>query len=122
MSNRLGAINDFFELEKKLKQSDLSLWTAVKMNNPHAKALMRRYNIHDVLATEALFNKLIGYAKLPIGQYDDDMRHCVNCGSDKVHLYGIRNTRTSSYKRYRCSSCGSYSKGLILKPELRHES
>jgi uncharacterized protein len=118
-SNRLGALNEFFGLPPKFKQNDLSLWTAVKAGNKSAYALMERYNKQDVIATESLLRKLMGYAKLPL-QPQLEGRRC-QCGSHKVEKHGIRVTRTGRYQRYRCNSCGAYSKSLIRAAELRPE-
>lgn len=119
-SNRLGAVNEFLGIEKKLKQSDLSLWTAVKTGSRAAFKIMEKYNKQDVIATESLLRKLIGYAKLP-RLITDGIRLC-HCGSRAVEKHSIRATMSGQYQRYRCRSCGSYSKSLIKKPELRPES
>lgn len=79
------------------------------------------YNRGDIKAGAEVYFKLLPYIKNHpnigkiMGQKVNKANPtCNNCGSSKVHRYGIRKTKSGRYYRYRCNNCGSYTKGEKL--------
>lgn len=98
---------------KKLTHSKfpgMALWTECLKGNIKAWNEMKRYNIHDVLATEELYMKLRAWAPDTTATpwfVPDAMKCCRTCGKDSLLSNGQRYTKTACYKRLRCSKCGS---------------
>lgn len=90
------------------------LWTECLADNPKAWAEMRKYNVQDVKATEALYLKLRpyieGHPNLAVLDDDETMR-CPKCLSPKLQQRGFATTQTGQYPRYQCTSCGGWSRG-----------
>lgn len=97
----------------------MSLWTACLAGNKKAWAEMKKYNIHDVLATEEFYTKIRAWAPetmpkpyVPVNINTD----CPVCGSRKsVTKNGTRAVRSMTYQRLICGKCGSWSKGERIK-------
>lgn len=113
-SNKLEYSTEYYnERFKKLKHSKFpgfSLWKECLNGNQEAWAEMKKYNIHDVLATEELYlNTLRKWDKSINYGVFTGTGGCTNCGSDdlteKEHGY----TKTGAFKTFLCNRCGSYS-------------
>lgn len=79
------------------------------------------YNKGDIKAGAEVYFKLLPYIKnhpnidkIMGRQIVKENPTCNNCGSKKVHRYGLRKTKSGRYYRYRCDDCGSYTKGKKL--------
>lgn len=96
-----------------------SLWDQCLANNPKAWAEMKRYNIHDVLATEELYNNLKAWAPETAPKPFDVLnktRDCGVCGAiGSLLSKGIRRLVTHQYRRLVCTKCGSPSKGELIR-------
>lgn len=97
-----------------------SLWDQCLDGNKEAWAEMKRYNIHDVLSTEELYNNLKAWAPetapKPFFNPNGIQRDCGVCGAkDSVLSNGIRIARKKCYRRLACKKCGAYSKGELVK-------
>ena len=88
------------------------LWEQVLAGNPKAWEAMRKYNIQDVKATEALYLRLRpyiqGHPNLPL--YSDG-EGCPRCGSDHISRDGDYVAKTRVYPLYKCLGCGGWSRG-----------
>lgn len=97
---------------KKLAHSDypgFSLWTAILAGDKKAWKVMRKYNIHDVLATEEAFLALQGWIKTQnMATYIDDALMRCRCGSDRLEKRGYAHTDTGKFQVYRCMACGKW--------------
>ena len=75
-----------------------------------AQRALRRYNIGDVRATEAAFDKLrprLG-ARMPhVGLWTGAERSCQVCGGTDFEPAGDVPAATNVYAGYRCSGCGT---------------
>jgi DNA polymerase elongation subunit (family B) len=95
------------------------LWTECLLDNRAAWAEMRRYNIRDVVSTEKLYIKLRPWidSHVNVNNHEDaDEQHrCPKCGSANVRPNGHSFTQTGSYPRYRCRTCGGFSRGRTTK-------
>jgi uncharacterized protein YprB with RNaseH-like and TPR domain len=104
---------------KKLKHEKFpgfALWAECLKGNVAAWNEMRRYNIHDVLATEELYMKIRAWAP-PTAPRAFNVGHltqqCPTCGVvGKLRPKGYNYTRVSRFRKYVCKSCGSWVTGM----------
>jgi len=95
------------------KFAGFDLWVQCLKQNDEAWDEMREYNIQDILSLEALYLKLLPY----ISNHPNVGRHehsCPSCGSIDIQRRGIYRPKSGlEYARYRCNSCGSWSKSKL---------
>lgn len=90
------------------------LWKECMAGNEEAWAEMKHYNIQDVLVTEELYLRLRPWAKghPNIGITTGSTKpRCTSCNSKNIIEDGYSVTNTSKFQRYRCTDCGSFSRG-----------
>ena len=98
---------------KHAKFPGFELWVECLKDNPQAWKEMRKYNVQDIVATEALYLKLRPWIEghPNVAQYyDDDERRCPKCGSTALSDAGTVHTQVSTYVRYNCGGCGGFSR------------
>ncbi len=126
-SNKLEWLSEKLNTKyKKLSHKSFpgfSLWTECIKGNKAAWKEMKLYNIHDVLATEELYLKLVAWEKnLNFDAYTDELEHTCTCGSQDFKLYGFAFTSAGKFQRYVCKQCGKESRGaanLLLKDKKK---
>lgn len=126
-SNKLDHIADQLGFGKKVSHQGMPLWTAcVVDNDPDAWELMKKYNKHDVVLTEAVFDKLRPWLKLPnmiLYEKPSESRghRCTQCASENVTREGYALTTTGKYQRYSCNNCHAWSRSpnRISSTDLR---
>lgn len=103
------------------------LWYACQSGNQEAWDEMESYNIPDVLSMESMYEELRpwfqGAQNLGVFATPHVGHTCPNCGSEDVRRKGERHTQVSVYPRYRCNSCGGWSRGreqLLSREERMH--
>ena len=94
---------------KKLKHSEypgFELWKAILEGDKRAWKVMKKYCIHDVLATEELYRTIQGWIKTQnlACYFDDADLRCV-CGSTHLTKRGFVYTDSGKYQGYRCEDC-----------------
>jgi DNA polymerase elongation subunit (family B) len=101
---------------KHLKFPGITLWKECLNGNPQAWEEMKRYNIHDTLATEELYMKLRAW--MPEGMpkpHSNELHsslHCATCDYKGTMVkWGFYRTNKGIWKRYSCPNCGAFSKG-----------
>lgn len=115
-SNKLEFTTDLLCLETRKEKSrkfvGFELWRECLKNNPEAWEEMEKYNRQDVLATEALYYKLLPWDEsIDFSVYfDDNETHC-KCGSVRIQCRGFEYTNQGKFQRYQCTSCGAWFKG-----------
>lgn len=108
-SNKLEYLTDKLCTKyKKLSHSKfpgMSLWTECLAGNKAAWDEMKRYNIHDVLATEELYQKLHIWtpASMPSIHHTCPARYALFWGNKPLH--------GEMYKRMFCKKCKTYFTG-----------
>lgn len=110
-NNRLGYIGDWLTQDTKLNHEGWDMWVDVYNDKARAKKMMTKYCKQDVLLLEKVFKKLMPFAtNIPNHNLwvDKDEKVCPSCGSKKLKSYGLRHTKTRSYRRYRCMNCNSF--------------
>lgn len=126
-SNKLEYMSDkLCSKYKKLshkKYPGFELWKACISGDKKAWEEMKKYNIHDVLALEELFNKLQPWDNsINLNLYTDTLDTVCSCGSKKFNKNGYAYTSTGRYQRYSCSNCGAEIRGktnLLSKEKIK---
>lgn len=97
---------------KKLKHKDFpgqELWTECLKGNKKAWNEMKKYNIHDVLALEELYNKFAPWDNsINFGVYNEGLTTKCVCGGTEFKKRGFFFSPAGKFQRYKClkSGCG----------------
>jgi hypothetical protein len=97
------------------------LWLECLKDNAKAWAVMKKYNIRDIIATAKVYLKLRPWMDNHpnIGVYaDGKLDGCPACGSHKLQQRGVAVTQASKYPRFHCQECGKWSKGKAMLTPL----
>lgn len=126
-SNKLEFLSD--KLNDKYKKLDhakypgFAMWKACLAGDKNAWEEMKKYNCHDVLATEELYQKLVAWEKdLNFNAYHDELNHTCVCGGREFRNKGYAYTMTGRFNRYKCLKCGKETRGkenLLTKEKRR---
>lgn len=98
----------------KLSHSEypgLSLWVECMAGNKKAWAAMRTYNIHDVLSTEELYNKLKAWVPAIAPPVFIGTDVCARCGGKQFRSKGWAYTAMYRTQRLICKGCGAPKQG-----------
>lgn len=111
-SNRLEYMTDKLCVKyKKLKHKEFpgfELWTECLAGNPRAWREMKKYNTHDVLALEELYDILAAWdTSINRNVYHGREDFACQCGHPAFMRYGYRFTNAGKFQRYKCKSCGA---------------
>lgn len=117
-SNKLeylsNTLNKKFKKLKHHKFEGFELWKQCLLGNIKAWNEMRKYNKHDVLALEELYNKLAPWDNaINFNIYSDGIVNKCKCGHDKFKQNGFGYTATGKFQRYKCLACGSETRSKI---------
>ena len=123
-SNKLDYVAKALGLGQKVKHVGHELWVKCMNNDPEAWAEMEKYNKGDVTLLEKVYDRLLPW--IPNhpnhAMYSNETRpQCSNCGGTDVQRRGDAKTKTLTYPRYVCKSCGTWLKGVESdkrKPKL----
>ena len=115
-SNKLEWLSTYLSTAQKSKHKEFpgfELWTECLADNPKAWDAMKKYNIADVPSMEQVYLKLrpwvSGHPNVAAFT-DSEVIACPKCGSPEVVKDGVHHTNVSEYNRYRCLSCGGWSR------------
>ncbi len=99
-----------------------SMWNECLAGNQDAWKEMKKYNIHDVLATEELYDILVVWdTRTNLDAYTEDLGHTCTCGNKTFRNKGYKYLSSGKYHRYQCLKCGKESRGQenLLSKEKR---
>jgi hypothetical protein len=103
------------KLNKKYKKLDhkeypgFELWSAILKGDQHAWAVMKKYCIHDVLATEETYDVIQGWIKTQnMASYIDGVKMLCKCGSDNLVKKGFARTDAGKFQIFLCRNCGKW--------------
>jgi DNA polymerase elongation subunit (family B) len=94
------------------------LWNECLKDNLAAWNEMKRYNIHDVLATEEFYLNIRAWTptSMPaVYALKDPEVVCDKCGSDDVHFNGYYVNKQVKRRRIHCKKCGGWTIGAKVK-------
>lgn len=116
-SNKLAWMSEHLTETKKEEHKEFpgfELWKECLNDNPKAWAVMKKYNIIDVIALQELYLKMRPW----ITQHpnmtvyvDDEDPVCPKCGEDHLQARGFAYTQSGKYRRYQCTTNGCWSRG-----------
>lgn len=99
---------------KSKKFPGFDMWLQCIAGNGAAWKEMEKYNKHDVLALEELYNKLIPWDNtINFNVYSEDTKIRCTCGSTKFSKNGYAYTATGKFKRFKCKKCGSETRSRV---------
>jgi DNA polymerase elongation subunit (family B) len=110
-SNKLDYVCQRLGLGGKVKHKGMSLWFGCMEGKLSDWKVMERYNKRDIKILKKLYKYLLPWIHNHpnVGMWAKaDKPTCTNCGSTDVVSKGVQyNTKAGSYKRYKCSKCGT---------------
>ena len=124
-SNTLDALNKRLGIEAKTDKYDVEVARAAVAGDKEAQARIEGYNRGDIVASEALFDRLRPYAKgIPhLGMWSDDELACPSCGSTMTATGKTVHANVQKYEHLHCPNCGSHARGTTtLKTPTRTRS
>jgi predicted RNA-binding Zn-ribbon protein involved in translation (DUF1610 family) len=118
---RMDYVAQWLGLKGKKDTGGFELWVAIENGDPKARAHMEKYNKQDIKVLEHIYEKLKAW--VPNHPSDHTGHVCPTCGSGKLQKRGVYRTKVSTFTRYQCTSCGSWSKDRIadktaIKPDV----
>ena len=112
-SRKLQHVAAKLGIGSKVEHEGFSLWTKCMAGDSAAWAKMREYNIGDVQLTEDLYTWLLPWIdQHPSFAAFTSSDVCVNCGSAELRQSGYYHTKTGTYARYQCASCGKWQRAV----------
>lgn len=111
LSNKLDEVAKRRGLGEK-HETSFDLWKRCHFGERAAWKQMGDYNKQDVLLTEALYVDLLPWIKGHPSKnlIDGEGDVCPTCGAGALQKRGFAHTKVSSFQRYQCLACGSYSR------------
>jgi hypothetical protein len=112
-SNKLDYVAQALGLGNKVRHPGHALWTQCMAGDPEAWKLMEAYNKQDVVLLEKVYDRLMPWVRSHPnhGVYDTPgIPVCPNCGHHHLQRRGYARTGANVYARYRCMSCGGWSR------------
>ena len=124
-SNTLDALNKRLGVEAKSDKYDVKIARAAVNGDKEAQARIEDYNRGDIIASEALFDRLRPYARnIPhLGMWTDDELACPSCGHTMTATGKTVHANVQKYEHLRCDNCGAHARGTTtLKNPTRTRS
>lgn len=117
-SNKLDYVVQTLKLGAKTAHTGHVLWVKCMADDAKAWALMKKYNMQDVVVTEKLYYRILPWIeKHPhIGMYmDTEHDRCPFCGSAKLTLdaEATAKANVTTYNLYSCTECGGWSRSTV---------
>ena len=124
-SNTLDALNKRLGIDAKTDKYDARIARAAVNGDREAQAVLESYNRGDIVASEALFDRLRPYAKgIPhLGMWTDDELACPSCGHTMTATGKTVHANVQRYEHLTCPNCGAHARGTTtLKNPTRTRS
>lgn len=122
-SNKLEYIVGQLGLGGKVKHNGFELWLGCIKNDPLSWRRMEKYNKHDVVLLEKVYNKMLPWINGMPNAGFEGIECCPRCGSKKFQSRGISRTLSLTYKRYQCIECGGWFRSVVKtdarKPDFK---
>ena len=124
-SNTLDSLAKRLGVESKSDKYDVRVAQAAVAGDREAQARIEDYNRGDIVASEALFDRLRPYAKgVPhLGMWTDDELACPSCGHTMTATGKTVHANVQRYEHLHCPNCGAHARGTArLKNPTRTRS
>lgn len=108
-SNKLDFVAGQLGLGSKVEHKGFDLWLECMAKKPEAWKTMEKYNKHDVVLLERVYERLKPWITTHpnMSAYAGE-RCCPKCGSEKSQARGWEVMKARRYKRYQCRDCGAW--------------
>lgn len=122
-SNKLDYVAQVLGLGNKTKHKGMQMWHDCMQGDERAWKTMETYNKRDVRLLERVYNRLrpwiINHPNMALYMDNPNKPVCPSCGSTHVQSRGVEHTKTMTYRRFQCQSCGTWSRSRtnITSPE-----
>lgn len=125
-SNKLQYVSQALEIGEKTQHQGHGLWSLCEQGDQEAWALMRKYNMQDVLLTEKLYHRVlpwIGGQHPNRNNYDGapEIRACPSCGGTHLQQRGFARTIAQRYRRFQCLDCGTWTRTAFSALNTRED-
>ena len=124
-SNTLDALNKRLGIDAKTDKYDARIARAAVNGDKEAQETLSAYNRGDIIASEALFDRLRPFARgIPhLGMWTDDALACPSCGHTMTATGKTVHANVQRYEHLACPNCGSHARGTAtLKNPTRTRS
>ena len=124
-SNTLDSLAKRLGVESKSDKYDVRVAQAAVNGDKEAQARIEDYNRGDIVASEALFDRLRPYARnIPhLGMWTDDEMACPSCGHTMTATGKTVHANVQRYEHLTCPNCGAHARGTTtLKNPTRTRS
>ena len=124
-SNTLDSLAKRLGVESKSDKYDVRVAQAAVNGDREAQARIEDYNRGDIVASEALFDRLRPYARnIPhLGMWTDDEMACPSCGHSMTATGKTVHANVQRYEHLHCPNCGAHARGTTtLKNPTRTRS
>ena len=124
-SNTLDSLAKRLGVEAKSDKYDVRVAQAAVAGDKEAQARIEGYNRGDIVASEALFDRLRPYARnIPhLGMWSDDELACPSCGHTMTATGKTVHANVQRYEHLTCPNCGAHARGTTtLKSPTRTRS
>lgn len=113
-SMKLAALTQRLGIDTKTDAYEIGTAMAAVNGDRKAQRRLAAYNKGDIIATEALYLRLLPWIQNHphvglFGLDDDDC--CGNCGSRNLERRGYAVTTLGKYARFQCRDCGRWGRG-----------
>lgn len=113
-SKTLAALTQRLGIDTKTDKYEVEVARAALAGDKAAQRKLQRYNEGDIVASEALVDRLRGW--IPSHPHNltgtiDDRPTCNQCWGDNLEPNGIKLAQQISYRLYRCRDCGANVQG-----------
>lgn len=119
-SNTLDSLCQRLGIDAKTDKYDVPTARAACAGDVKAQKKLRAYNIGDIGATTALYDRLRPWIKTHphLGLWTGDDRACPNCGGDKFVEQADVHTDQTRYAARRCANCGAIVRNSFMKQRV----
>ena len=108
-SNKLDFVAKQLGLGQKVEHRGFQLWLDCMDKKPDAMKEMEKYNRHDVVLLEKVYERLLPWIRNhPNLSVYRGGECCPHCGSECSQARGFAVARTMRYQRFQCSDCGTW--------------
>jgi uncharacterized protein YprB with RNaseH-like and TPR domain len=109
MSNKLDHLSNVLGFGRKIR-TDFELWENCYRGRAEALKEMHKYNKHDVVLLEQVYDSIRPYVKGLPRLFDGVGAICPHCGSDHLQRRGLHRTNAGQFQRFQCQACLKWSR------------
>lgn len=119
-SNRLNDIAEALGIGMKESTGGAQLWRDCMAGKPEAWKCMKKYNRHDVVLLEKVYEAMRPWMKShPNMGVTCDGTVCPFCSSTRLQKRGFGYTQAGTYQKYTCLDCRAWPKGKTISKKLQ---